>query len=179
MQISFTLNNSETEMEVDPAARLSDALRTELGLTATKVGCNAGDCGSCTVIIDGEPACSCLTSVAQVDGAKVETLEGMGADRTLTLLQKSFLRFGAAQCGICTPGMLMSAKALLDENSAPTRSQVEDALGGVLCRPDIRKSSTLSFTPMPLPRKRYNPKPVKGLGRQSGTSMAYPRLMAA
>lgn len=134
MKISFNLNNSNEIVDVNPATRLSEVLRNELGLTATKIGCNAGDCGSCTVLIDGETACSCLTSVAQVNGAKVETLEGMGEDGTLTKLQESFLKFGAAQCGICTPGMLMSAKALLEINSTPSQQEVEDALGGVLCR---------------------------------------------
>lgn len=134
MDISFELNGEKQQASVEPVKRLSEFLRSDLGCSATKVGCNAGDCGSCTVLIDGEIACSCLTSAAQVNGAKVETLEGMGRDGTLTKLQKSFLHFGAAQCGICTPGMLISAKVLLESNPAPLKQEVEDALGGVLCR---------------------------------------------
>ncbi len=134
MDISFELNGGKQQASVDPVKRLSEFLRSDLGCSATKVGCNAGDCGSCTVLIDGEIACSCLTSAAQVDGTKVETLEGMGRDGTLTKLQKSFLHFGAAQCGICTPGMLISAKVLLESKPTPSKQEVEDALGGVLCR---------------------------------------------
>jgi len=122
MDISFELNGGKQQASVDPVKRLSEFLRSDLG------------CCSCTVLIDGEIACSCLTSAAQVDGTKVETLEGMGRDGTLTKLQKSFLHFGAAQCGICTPGMLISAKVLLESKPTPSKQEVEDALGGVLCR---------------------------------------------
>ena len=134
MLISFTVNEKKAEVNVNPTDRLSDVLRDTLGLTGTKIGCNAGDCGACTVLIDGASACACLTPVAQVEGASIGTAEGLANDETLSLLQESFLHHGAAQCGICTPGMLMSAKALLDECAQPTRTQVEDALGGVLCR---------------------------------------------
>ena len=108
-------------------------LREELGLTGTKVGCDAGDCGACTVLIDGEPVCACLTPAVQATGREVTTVEGL-SDERLSPLQEAFLRHGAAQCGICTPGMLMAAVSLLDDNTAPDRAQVEDALGGVLCR---------------------------------------------
>lgn len=134
MEISFQLNGKDCHADVDPVKRLSELLRDDLEQTATKVGCNAGDCGSCTVLIDGEIACSCLTGAGQINGAKVETLEGLAESDTLTRLQRSFLHFGAAQCGICTPGMLISAKALLDRNPSPSKTEVEDALGGVLCR---------------------------------------------
>ena len=133
-KVSFTLNHEEKVLEVNPASRLSDVLRNKLGCISTKVGCNAGDCGSCTVLVNSQAVCSCLISIAQVEGSAVETLEGISKDENLTRLQKSFLRFGASQCGICTPGMLMAAKAILEVNPFPNKKEVEDALGGVLCR---------------------------------------------
>ena len=134
MAVEFTLNDKAEVVSSNPVTRLSDVLRQDFGLTATKVGCNAGDCGACTVLVDGKTACSCLTAIGQLDGSQVSTLEGLQGDLTIQRLQQSFLRFGAAQCGICTPGMLVSAKALLDVNQKPSRNDVEDALGGVLCR---------------------------------------------
>ncbi len=112
--------------------RLSDALREEAGLTGTKIGCDAGDCGACTVLLDGRPVCACLTPLARAEGAEVTTVEA--GDPLLERLRASFLRHGAAQCGICTPGMLMAALALLRRSPAPTRAEAEQALGGVLCR---------------------------------------------
>lgn len=132
--VECEINDKATAITGNRTRRLSDVLRHDLELTATKVGCNAGDCGSCTVLIDGKTGCSCLTAIGQLDGSKIETLEGLRDDPTIKRLQQSFLHFGAAQCGICTPGMLISAKALLDVNHQPSRLQVEDALGGVLCR---------------------------------------------
>jgi aldehyde oxidoreductase len=113
-----------------PITRLADVLRDELKLTGTKIGCNAGDCGACTVLIDGASACACLVPVAQVQGASITTVEGLGDSP----LQRAFLRHGAAQCGICTPGMLMAASELLARGAKPSRREVEDAMGGVLCR---------------------------------------------
>lgn len=134
-EIRFELNGTSVAADAAPIERLSSVLRDRLGHTATKVGCDAGDCGACTVLIDGEASCSCLVSVAQVEGASVTTLEGLSSGNgTLSRLQASFLHFGAAQCGICTPGMLVSATALLNSNPHPSESEVEDALGGVLCR---------------------------------------------
>ncbi len=118
----------------NPAARLSSVLRNELNLTATKIGCDAGDCGACTVLVDGAPVCACLTASGQVSGGDVTTLEGLADDPMAERLRESFLHHGAAQCGICTPGMMVSAVALLREEPRPSRVQVEDALGGVLCR---------------------------------------------
>ncbi len=132
--IRCSVNGKDVSLNAAPHERLSNVLRGELGLTGTKVGCDAGDCGACTVLIDGAPACACMTAAGQLDGAAVTTLEGLKQDGRLTRLQDSFLEFGAAQCGICTPGMLMSAAALLDATPSPTKQQVEDALGGVLCR---------------------------------------------
>ncbi|MCX7159486.1 MAG: (2Fe-2S)-binding protein, partial [Proteobacteria bacterium] len=114
--------------------RLADVLRDELGLTGTKIGCNAGDCGACTVLIDGRQVCSCLTAVGQAAGRQVTTVEGLADEGRLTGLQVAFQKHGAAQCGICTPGMLMAAADLLARNDAPDEVAVKDALGGVLCR---------------------------------------------
>jgi len=132
--VTLTINNRSVTVDANPADRLSKVLRDDLNCTETKVGCDAGDCGACTVLIDGKSSCSCLVAVAQVDGANIETVAGLADNKTLCRLQRSFLHHGAAQCGICTPGMLMSAKALLDVNPAPTKTDVENALGGVLCR---------------------------------------------
>jgi len=134
VDIEFKVNDKRVSVSSPPLQRLSEVLRGPLGLTGTKVGCNAGDCGSCTVLLDGKPVCSCLVAVGQVAGAEIETVEGLKQTDTLSQLQQSFLQHGAAQCGICTPGMLMAATVLLDDNPQPSRLQVEDALGGVLCR---------------------------------------------
>lgn len=131
---TLTVNNKSVRITAQPMDRLSDVLRNQLRLTGTKVGCNAGDCGACTVLVDGKPVCSCLTPIAQLEGCHVQTVEGLGTDGVLSSLQQSFLHYGAAQCGICTPGMLMSATALLELVPHPSAQQVEDALGGVLCR---------------------------------------------
>ena len=134
-RISFTVNSEAREVNCAPSMRLSEVLREALALRATKVGCNAGDCGACTVLLDGDPVCACLVPAGQVAGRAVETAESLaGEDRALSALQAAFLRHGAAQCGICTPGMMMAATALLRQDAAPDRQAVEDALGGVLCR---------------------------------------------
>ena len=134
-KVTFSLNGANVMVQSDPRARLSSVLREELRLTGTKVGCDAGDCGACTVLINGLPVCACLTAVGQLDGVRVETIEGLrNSSATFERLQKSFLHHGAAQCGICTPGMLVSAVALLELNPNPAEAEVIDALGGVLCR---------------------------------------------
>jgi CO/xanthine dehydrogenase Mo-binding subunit/aerobic-type carbon monoxide dehydrogenase small subunit (CoxS/CutS family) len=132
-KINLTVNGHPVSLSARPGRRLSHALREEIGLRGTKVGCDAGDCGACTVLMDGEPVCACLTPAVQATGKSVTTIEGLSAE-TLSPLQESFLRHGAAQCGICTPGMLVAATALLKKSHQPSRSDVEDALGGVLCR---------------------------------------------
>ena len=134
-ELRFRLNGTPVSVMGAPGERLSKAVRDKLAMPGTKVGCDAGDCGACTVLIDGKPACACLTSVQQVEGASVVTIEGLSActdagDR----LKRAFLARGAAQCGICTPGMLVSAAALLADNPQPSEQEVMDALGGVLCR---------------------------------------------
>ena len=130
----LTVNGNPAWLLCAPTKRLVYALREDLGLTGTKVGCDAGDCGACTVLLDGKQVCSCLTATAQAEGRHVTTVEGLAANGQLNTLQQAFLKHGAAQCGVCTPGMLMAASALLARNAAPTEAQVQDALGGVLCR---------------------------------------------
>ncbi|RWN52772.1 MAG: aldehyde oxidase [Mesorhizobium sp.] len=132
-EIAFEVNGAAVSVCVPPVRRLSSVLRDELRLTGTKVGCDAGDCGACTVLVDGEPVCACLMSAGSAAGTVVTTVEGLANGR-LSALQASFLDHGAAQCGICTPGLLIAATALLEKNPNPTEAETQDALGGVLCR---------------------------------------------
>ncbi len=132
--ISFRVNGSQKTVTGDPMRRLSSVLRDDLGLTGTKVGCDAGDCGACTVRLDGDPVCACLVPLGQMADRDVRTVEGLADRASLSPLQAAFLRAGAAQCGICTPGMLMASDALLAVAPHPTENQVMAALGGVLCR---------------------------------------------
>jgi len=133
--VSLTVNGAPARLNAPPLERLSRALRERLGLTGVKVGCNAGDCGACTILLDGEPVCACLTTLAQAEGRNVETIEGLGdSEPIVAALRASFHVHGAAQCGICTPAALSSAVALLRENPEPSEAEIGDALGGVLCR---------------------------------------------
>jgi aldehyde oxidoreductase len=134
VKIDFVLNGKPATAEIAPLARLADMLRDELGLTGTKIGCNAGDCGACTVRLDGKQVCACLVPAGQVQGRDVATVEGLAQSGRLSALQQAFASHGAAQCGICTPGMLMAADDLLARVKAPATREIEDALGGVLCR---------------------------------------------
>ena len=130
----FRVNGRAVEVDAPPASRLTRVLRDRLGLTGTKVGCDAGDCGACTVLLDGEQVCACLVSLGQVAGRSITTVEGLTENGGLSRLQRAFHAHGAAQCGICTPGMLMAASTLLGLPRPPTEPEVLDALGGVLCR---------------------------------------------
>ncbi|MBL7176522.1 MAG: (2Fe-2S)-binding protein [Desulfobacteraceae bacterium] len=132
--LSFTLNDSPVDVLVKSTETLLDVLREQLGVTAPKRGCDSGDCGTCTVLIDGEPIRSCLTIALTVAGKEIVTVEGLSIDGELHPLQKAFHERGASQCGFCTPGMLMSAKALLDENPNPSDNEIVDFMSGNLCR---------------------------------------------
>jgi aerobic-type carbon monoxide dehydrogenase small subunit (CoxS/CutS family) len=132
--ITFTLNGQQTKIAVEPNLLLVDMLRDRLGLTGTKIGCGEGDCGACTVLLDGKTVNSCLILALQVDGHSVLTVEGLGNYDKLHPLQAAFIAEGAVQCGFCTPGMLLSAKALLDENPQPTRQEIAKHISGNLCR---------------------------------------------
>ena len=132
--ITATINGELAEFLCEPHQTLLDALRDTLGMTGTKEGCGTGDCGACSVIFDGRLICSCLALAAEAEGARIETVEGLADDEELHPLQRRFLEDAALQCGICTPGFLVAAKALLDRNPDPSESQVRFALAGNLCR---------------------------------------------
>jgi aldehyde oxidoreductase len=132
--IAFRVNGRAVSVSSSPLQRLSRVLREELGLTGTKVGCDAGDCGACTVLLDGDPVCACLVAAGQAEGCEVTTVEGLADTSVGARLQQAFLTHGAAQCGACTPGMLVAATALLERNASPVENEVMDAIGGVLCR---------------------------------------------
>lgn len=134
MEIKFTLNGKPIEVEVPPHWTLLRLLREKLALTGTKEGCGIGECGTCTVLLDGMPVNACLVLAPKVEGKKVETIEGIGSRETLHPLQESFIDYGAIQCGFCTPGILMSAKALLERDSNPNREEIKEAISGHLCR---------------------------------------------
>ncbi len=131
---SFIVNGNEYDAIIEPHMLLIDVLRDEIGLTGTKYACGAGDCGSCTVLIDGKPSFSCLTLAVTAKGKNILTIEGMADGTALHPIQQAFVVSGAVQCGFCTPGMVLSTKALLDENPEPTREEVKTALAGNLCR---------------------------------------------
>ena len=134
IKISFTLNGAHREIWTRPDRLLVDLLREDLGLTGTKKGCEQGECGACTVIMNGESVLSCLMPAQKAEGAEILTVEGMADTKGLHALQESFLEEGAVQCGYCTPGMLLSAKALLDKNPQPDSAEVARAISGNLCR---------------------------------------------
>ena len=132
--VTFNLNGRETDVMIQPMTTMQSLLREQLGYTATKIGCKQGGCGSCTVLVDGQPMASCLLPVEDIAGKEVTTLEGITPDHGLHPLQESFFENFAIQCGYCTPGMLVVSKALLDRNPQPTREQIVDALSGNVCR---------------------------------------------
>ena len=133
--VELTINGEPRDMTVDTCCSLLDALRDDVGLTGTKKGCDVGDCGACTVIVDGQPVNACLMLAVEAEGRTVETIEGLqpGVD-TLHPLQDAFMQHGASQCGFCTPGILMMAKKLLDDNPNPTDEDIRFGLSGNICR---------------------------------------------
>ena len=135
LTLAFTLNGNDISLEIAPNTLLVDLLRDRLGLTGTKVGCREGECGACTVLLDGTPVNSCILPAAKVQGRSVTTIEGLVDKKgQLTDIQQAFMHEGAAQCGFCTPGMIMNAKALLDKNPEPDSQEIRQSLSGVLCR---------------------------------------------
>jgi Aerobic-type carbon monoxide dehydrogenase, small subunit CoxS/CutS homologs len=134
MLINFKVNGEARSLEVFPMARLLDVLREQLQLTGTKEGCGEGECGACTVIIDGQIVNSCLVPVAQVNGCEITTIEGVAGANELHAVQQAFIEHGGAQCGICTPGMVLAAVDLLNRNPEPTEDDIRNGLAGNLCR---------------------------------------------
>jgi carbon-monoxide dehydrogenase small subunit len=133
--IKFSLNGESTELEIEPHLTLLQLLRDRLELTGTKEGCGMGECGACTVLVDGKTVNSCILPAMEVDGKSVTTIEGLtDAQGNLHPIQKAFIEYGAVQCGFCSPGMVLSAKALLDENSKPTDEEIRHGISGNLCR---------------------------------------------
>jgi aerobic-type carbon monoxide dehydrogenase small subunit (CoxS/CutS family) len=132
--VSFTLNGEPTEVTFASHKTLLEVLREDLALTGTKHGCELGECGTCTVLLDGQPVLSCLVLGAACDGKDVRTVEGMAHGPVLHPLQKAFAELGAAQCGYCTPGLLLTAQSLLEQDAAPSRQKIKEALAGNLCR---------------------------------------------
>ncbi len=133
--ISFILNGETVEVEIEPHLTLLQVLRDKLELTGTKEGCGMGECGACTVLLDGKAVNSCILPALEVEGKSVTTIEGlMDIQGNLHPIQKAFIEYGAIQCGFCTPGMVLSAKALLNENPKPTEEEIRNAIAGNLCR---------------------------------------------
>lgn len=134
LKIRFILNGKEIEIETRSNKRLLDLLRDDLNLTGTKEGCSIGECGACTVIINGKAVNSCLVLAGEIDGAEIITIEGIAQNGNLHPLQENFLKYGAVQCGFCTPGMILSAYALLKKNPNPDEETIKEAIAGNLCR---------------------------------------------
>lgn len=133
-QVRFTVNGTLHELNVKPWQTLLEVLRDDLGLTGTKEGCGLGECGACTVIMDGKAVNSCLVLAVEVDGVQISTIEGLADGDRLDPLQEAFVEHGGLQCGFCTSGMIMSAKALLDENPDPSEAEIRRGIAGNLCR---------------------------------------------
>lgn len=134
MKINFILNGKKVTTDTEPCIRLIDLLRDKFNLTGTKEGCGVGECGACTVLMNGRAVNSCLVLAAQADGTEIITIEGVGNSNALHPLQKNFLNHGAIQCGFCTPGMILSSLALLNQNPSPTEEEIKEAIAGNLCR---------------------------------------------
>ncbi len=134
MEITFTINGEKRNLDVNANQRLLDVLRQDLGLTGAKEGCGKGECGACTVIMDDKPVASCLILAPQADGSEIETIEGLAPGEKLHPLQESFIDNGAVQCGFCIPGILLTAKKLLEIKQSPDRQEIREALAGNICR---------------------------------------------
>jgi carbon-monoxide dehydrogenase small subunit len=134
MIVEFEVNSTARLIDIPPMKRLLDVLREDIKLTGTKEGCGEGECGACSVILDGKVVNSCLIPVCQVAGSRITTVEGLSGDGRLDPVQQAMLECGGAQCGICTPGMLIAARCLLDDNLSPTRDQIREGIAGNLCR---------------------------------------------
>jgi carbon-monoxide dehydrogenase small subunit len=165
-EITLTINGVKRELLVSPSELLINVLRERLGLTGTKYGCGIGECGACTVLVDGEPVLSCLTLAIGLEGSEIVTIEGVArADGTLHPIQESFLEQGAVQCGFCTPGMVMMAKSLLDEKPHPTEAEVRDHIRGNMCR-------CTGYTQIVMAIKECypltHPSPLRGEGEEEG-----------
>lgn len=132
--IELTVNGETYSIETEPRRTLLEVLRENLGLTGAKEGCGKGDCGHCTVLIDGNPVYSCLTLAVEMEGKDIVTIEGLAEGEKLHPIQQAFVDYGAIQCGFCTPGMILSAKGLLDKNPNPTEAEIKEAISGNLCR---------------------------------------------
>src|SRR5512139_2446811 len=134
ISIRLIVNGAPSDISVKPSATLVEVLREDLGLTGTKEGCGVGECGACTVLMEGEPVNACLVLAIEADGKHVETIEGLSDGDVLHPIQQAFVEIGGMQCGFCTPGMILSAKALLDENKNPDEEEIRKALEGNFCR---------------------------------------------
>jgi carbon-monoxide dehydrogenase small subunit len=134
MTITFTVNGQEYDLVIPVNLTLTQVLRENLRLTGTKQGCAVGDCGSCTVLLNGLPVNSCLVLAVEADGQEITTIEGLAQDEQLHPIQQAFVEHGGIQCGFCTPGMILSSKALLDKNPTPTEHEIREAISGNLCR---------------------------------------------
>jgi len=135
VELSFQLNGQDTSIQVSPDALLVDVIRETLGLTGTKIGCRAGECGVCTILLDGVPVNACLLPALKATGRSVKTIEGLAKeDDQLDVIQESFMNEGAVQCGFCTPGMIINAKDLLNKEANPSEDDIKNAISGVLCR---------------------------------------------
>jgi len=132
--LRFTLNGQQAAVDVSPGALLADVLREQLGLVGVKIGCGEGECGACTVLVDGVATLSCIYPAVKVHGRAVTTVEGLSHDREVHVIQQAFIDCFASQCGYCTPGMIMAAKALLDQNPDPTRDEIMAGISGNICR---------------------------------------------